>query len=129
MNKKKIATDLIIGFVIMAGVSWYRGLFKATGFGEVVGVLSDGAFVAAVVIGGLACLKAVRNEGVFDGLMFTVRNLFSLHWPSMFGQYRKDFAAYRDAKKEKRTSAKESIFVGGLYLAAAVLCIALYLFM
>ncbi len=91
--------------------------------------LCDGFFVAGVILMGTGGLKYFRNQGAFDMVAYSVKSVFTIHWPSnRLEQPEKNesFLDYRERKAAVRKSPNPILVAGGIYLALAVIMLALY---
>ena len=125
-HKTRLIAGLVSGLVLAAGTAALRGLFTAPEAAERVRCLCDGFFVAAVLLGGLGGLTWVRNQGVFDSAVYSVKTAFSVRW-RMFGDYRESREEYQDRKAKGRGPAGPLLLAGGVYLLVSVALLAGYL--
>lgn len=94
--------------------------------------LCDGAFVSGVLLFGMGGLKFFRNKGVFDGMAYGVTSVYYTMFPAAKAKkplelQHEDFYDYTQRKREERKPAGDLLIVGGIYLAASVVLLALYL--
>ena len=94
--------------------------------------LSDGFFVAAVLLLGMGGLKSVRNRGFFDMAAYGISAALHTAMPflkmnSPLDEREEDFVAYKERKKEERKSAREILWAGAVYLILAAIMLVIYL--
>ena len=114
--------DLAIGAAMAAAVF-------ALNLGREYGVLRslcDGFFVAAVLLLGIGCIKAVRNKGSFDVAGFGLRHVVDMTIPALRREEKEDMQQYRERKALERKSSVGLLLAGGVYLAISVIVLAIY---
>ena len=124
-TRKKILTDLIIGLVMAAALAALTDVFHADNPSDLYRLLSDCFFLPAVILLAGAGLTWAKNGGVWDGLGFSMKTLMV----RMFRSYedkRITFAEYRERREEKASSPIPSLIAGAVYLALAMVFLALY---
>ena len=92
-------------------------------------LLSDGFFVAAVMLLGIGGITAARNSGCFDLMGYSMKTLFGLMTPgSRLGDpsERETFVDYKEKKAEKRRSPAPMLLAGAIYLILAGIMLAIY---
>ena len=94
--------------------------------------LSDGFFVAGVLLIGMGGLKYVRNQGFFDMASYGITAAFHTAFPgtrsnSPLDQREEDFLSYKERKKAERKPATEILLAGAAYLALAAIMLVIYL--
>jgi hypothetical protein len=92
-------------------------------------LLSDGFFVAAVMLLGIGGITAARNAGCFDLMGYSMKTLFGLMTPgSRLGDpsERETFVDYKEKKAEKRRSPAPMLLAGVIYLILAGIMLAIY---
>lgn len=117
--------SVLVGVCISVGVMSARNVFTEDDPTQVMAILSDGFFVAGVVLSCVGLIIFVGNGGVFDMLSYSVILFFSLFRKNLERKY-KDFYEYREAKKGKKRSLAFLLIVGLFYIALAALFLILY---
>ena len=121
----KFYAPLAIGLVIFFAVPLSAGLFSAESVKSVMGMLSDGAFVAGILLAGAGGLSFAASKGMYDvfGYGFnTMKDHFVLKKNKRAGSLY-DYKQKKDA--ERRGWLKETLFVGlGFIVLAGVFMIA-----
>ena len=116
------AATLLAGTLITAGVAYYRSVSGEAPFPAFPVCLSDGAFTAAVLIGGLGLLVWIASTGFFDiyayGFRSMVHHLLPFTGLKSPGKYY-EFKTERDAKRRKSTLPL--LPVGLIFLAIAAI--------
>ena len=88
--------------------------------------LCDGFFVAAVLLLGIGCIKAVRNRGAFDVAGFGLRYVVNISIPALRRDEDEDMQQYRERKAMERKSSVGLLMAGGVYLALSLIALAIY---
>ena len=128
-RRKRFLVDVIFGAVVAAAVI----VINAGRGHAVTRMLCDGSFVAGVLLLGTGGLKFFRNEGMFDIFSYSIKSVFTIHYPfakmnsPLEEKKKEDFAAYKERKKEKRKSPADLLWAGLLYMALAAVFFAVYL--
>ena len=120
---KDFLANFAAGAVIAALVCW---LNASRGF-PALHFLSDGFFVAGVMLFGFGVIKGIRNKGVFDVAGFGLKSTLELVFPFARREEKEDIHAYRARKEEERKSAIGSILAGLAYLLLSAVFLVLYL--
>ncbi len=115
----------LVGVCISVGVMSARGIFSEDRPVQIMAMLSDGFFVAGIVLSCVGLIIFVGNGGVFDMLAYSMILFFSLFRKNLERKY-KDFYEYREAKKGTKRSLAFLLIVGLCYIALAALFLILY---
>lgn len=121
----KYVFAVLAGAGIALAVMASRGIFEEERTVQIMGILSDGFFVAGVILSCVGLIIFVGNGGVFDMLAYSMLLFFSLFRKNLERKY-KDFYEYREAKKGRKRSLAFLLLVGLFYVALAALFLALY---
>jgi hypothetical protein len=123
----KYALTAAVGAAIAVPVAVLRGLTPGLPAHLTARYLSDGFFVAGLMLVGIGALSLVATTGFFDILAYGFRSLLVLFTPFKkpdgYDSYY-DYKIDKDARRGKPTLAL--LLVGMAFLLAAVLCLALY---
>ena len=115
------------GLVIAILVAALRGASLTAEKNQLVGALSDGCFVSAVILLGIGMLSVISSIGFFDGVRFGLHKLRQL---LPFVAAHEDPVSYYDFKQkrqEKRGSPlKVFLWVGLGFLLFAFLFLSFY---
>jgi len=127
-RRKAFIIDLVFGAVIVAFVA----IVTAKRQHSLVHLLSDGCFTAAVLLLGTGGLKFVRNEGMFDIFSYSMKSVFTIHFPSSkmnspLQEKKESFVDYKERKKQTRKPPHDLLWAGLVYFALTVVLIAVYL--
>ena len=123
--KKPLLTNVLIGLVIAAvvvAIEWQYGY-------PVFHLLTDGFFVAAVVLLGIGGITLAKNAGCFDIMGYSMKSLFGVVIPGARLADPHDnetFLDYKERKAEKRKSPASMLIAGGIHLAVAVVMLIIY---
>lgn len=86
-------------------------------------------FTASVIIGGLGALRFISNQGFFDIIGFSLREVFETHWGSKKAQEestKETFADYRERRREHNKDALPPCVAGGVFLVLSFIMLAPY---
>ena len=124
--RKSFLISLAVGALVSA-VLYLAGGSSGTG---VVHRLCDAFFVAGVLIAGSGGLLFVRNQGLFDIMSYGIKTVFNIHWPWIAPRSKEEgkeaFHEYRLRKREIRKSPAGILLAGAVYLALALVMLAVY---
>ena len=118
---------LVIGLALAAAVAYSN---RDMGY-PITHLLSDGFFVAGVLLGGSGVIGFASCKGTFDmmgyGMKVTVNTVFSWMIPqdSDLGK-KEDFIEYRDRKASTRKDPKPLMLVGGTLILLGLVFYAAY---
>ncbi|MDD2649179.1 MAG: DUF3899 domain-containing protein [Eubacteriales bacterium] len=119
----RVLIAVFVGCLMVYGVVALKGPYDSTKPYRLVRYLCDGAFLTAVVFGGIGILVKVADEGFFDILTYAMQN-----FKRMFGNKKRILPkeSYYDYKQRKSSEAKSNLtfllFVAlGFFVAAIAL--------
>lgn len=119
----RVLIAVFIGCLIVLGIVMLKAPYDAEKPYRLVRYLCDGAFLTAVIFGGLGILVKVADEGFFDILTYAMQN-----FKRMFGSKKRLLPkeSYYDYKQRKSTETKSNLtfllFVAlGFFVAALLL--------
>lgn len=116
-----------VGLCISAMTAWHQGFAWALPFGLNARYLSDGCFVAAVLLVGVGALGWISCTGFFDIFSYAVKSLLVLFTSLRNPKEQISFYDYKLLKAEKRGAAPRFIlYVGLLFLGLSVVLLAVY---
>ena len=116
-----------IGLAISALTAWYQGFSPAQPFALNARYLSDGCFVAAVLLVGVGALCWISGTGFFDIFAYAVKSLLVLFTPLRRPRDQISFYDYKLLKASRRRAAPRFIVdVGVVFLGLSVLFLWLY---
>ena len=123
---RKVLIRTAAGFVIAVLVWYATGLFQAEGLSNILRIMSDGFFVAAVLLLGSGGMVWTYNGGVMDGIGFTFKTMID----RVRGDYadrRQTFMEYREQREAKASSPKYLLLSGLVHLVLAIIVVVIYL--
>ena len=131
MKKKKTLLYYIISFavglVISIPVAFLRGLGTAPDAAFTCRYLSDGLFVAGMLLTGFGMLVWISTTGFFDMFSYAGHSLLVLFTSLRNPKEHESFYDYKLKKEEKRGQSKPYILLVGIgYILAALVCLFLY---
>ena len=132
--KRKWAHSLIqygaalgVGLCISALTAWHQGFAWAQPLALNARYLSDGCFVAAVLLVGTGALAWISCTGFFDIFSYAVKSLLVLFTSLRKPQEQVSFYEFKLLKEEKRgTVPRFILYVGLLFLGLSVLFLWIY---
>lgn len=121
------AMTALIGLAIAVPIALYRGL-GATAIAAInASCLSDGFFVAGLLLTGFGALIWISTTGFFDIFSYAGRSLLVLFSPLRKPKELEHFYDYKLKKDEKRGQAKpHMLLVGVAYILLSFVCLFLY---
>ena len=119
--------NAIVALVIVSAVSLRQGFSLSQPLRESCRDLSDGFFVAGLMMTGIGVLNLIGSTGFFDIFSYGVRTLLSHFTPQKSGR---DFPKYYDYKMERAENRKPplraTLWVGLICVALSVICVVGY---
>lgn len=117
----------VIGVVISAMTAWHQGFAWSQSFALNARYVSDGCFVAAVLLVGVGALSWISCTGFFDIFSYAIKSILVLFTPLRKPQDHISFYDYKQLKAGKRGKSPRFIFdVGLIFLGISVLSLWLY---
>lgn len=115
------AMALLVGYLRQTDVS----TMAAAGANQLVWCLSDGCFVAGLLLAGMGALLWISTTGFFDIFGYAMKSLLVLFSPLRAPEKHQKFLDYKAEREEKRRPVgKETLAVGaGFLVLAAVLLV------
>ena len=124
-STKHLLVDLGIGLAAVVLSVLLMDPFSAETTADMLRILSDAFFLAAVLLLASGGLTFTKNGGVWDGLGFTFKQGFA----RMKGNYeekRFTFADYREERERKNKSPWSALISGAVYLIIALVFLFAY---
>ncbi|MCD7755185.1 MAG: DUF3899 domain-containing protein [Firmicutes bacterium] len=120
---KQFLISMGVGLAVAIGVFF----LNSQDLESIAGRISDGCFVAAVVLLGFGGLVFARNQGTFDMMAYSVSSVFRIHVPgSAIGKEKEDFADYKERKAAARKSPSGMLLAGVIYLVVSLVLLGVY---
>ncbi len=123
---KAIIVDMVLGAAVAAGVIRLNWAVDGTLWQK----LSDGFFVAAVLLLGMGGIRWVNNTGSFDAMGYSIKTTVQTFLPMLqvgrLADHEEDFLSYKERKAESRKDASDLLMVGAFYLVLSVAALVLY---
>ena len=115
-----------VGILFFAFSAYSQGLFESRDFKTTIGILSDCFLIPGVLLAGCGGLSWVASQGAFTTLRYAFASLLA-----GFRHPTKQFPSFYEYKQERDASRKPWLsswfFMGVGFLAAAVICVVIYL--
>ena len=125
---RRLIITAVIGLLVAFSIMWSRGLFTAPNRLERCRIMSDGFFVAGIMLASVGFLIFVSQKGAFDAIRFSVGSFFSFLRNKETRDRYISYAEYKAKLAEKETlSCSFLILPGALLLVAAFICTMTYL--
>ncbi len=126
-TRKQYAITTLIGLAMSIGFSMAQGFSLEASLKLNMRSLSDGFFVASMLIGGIGALVWVSTTGFFDILAYAGRNLQILLSSLWRHNEHMTYIEYKAMRDEKRGRVKAFLLVVAAFLLAiAVLVLCIY---
>lgn len=123
----KYAVTMLVGAGFAVTTMYSRGLFSEISPQARAMDMSDGFFVAAVILIGFGAILWIATTGFFDIFGYAVRYALHLFVPMLYKDDGKKYYEYHMEKEEKRGKPQYFILIcGAVYLIAAVICYLVY---
>ena len=119
---------LIVGLIITAAAAFARGFSFSLSWQEMAAPLSDGTFVAAVILIGFGLLTLVSSAGFFDIMRYGAHRLKQLiPFAAAADETRGSYYDYKQKREEKRGRPLWGmILVGAFYFLLSLLFLTNY---
>lgn len=115
-----------VGSLLFAFCAYSQGLFESQDFKTTIGILSDCFLIPGVLLAGCGGLSWVASQGAFTTLRYAFASLLA-----GFRHPTKQFPSFYEYKQERdalrKPWLKSCLFTGVGFLAAAVICVVIYL--
>lgn len=122
---KKHLITLLIGLLIALPVFLKDGLFRADTARRFCKVLSNGCFLAAVLLLGVGCLALVSNTGFFNAFRYNLYSVFRGMTSKGRGAPKVEFHDFNREKRRRKSGYSHLMVIGSVFfliaLAAALL--------
>lgn len=133
MSKKLLGNILKYGITAVLGglLAWFvaenYGFAEATDTAAQIKALADAFTIPGVIIIMLGCLVMVANGGFFNGISYAMGVAVRMLIPGGRTGREETYGEFVERRSGKEKVSFAFLFiVGGVYLAAAVVCIILY---
>ena len=104
---------LAVGLGIALAVAFYRGLSLHQPGHMIASALSDGFFVAGVLIFGVGGLMLISYTGFFDMISYGMRSFFILILPHKMPEKEPKFYDYKVEKEKRRGKPTYTLLIVG----------------
>ena len=113
--------------LLTCAVALFRGLGPETPPRQNWAALSDGFFVAGVLVGGVGLLVLIGTTGFFDMLSYALQGLWFRLAPFLHPKGQQPFYDYKLAREKRRGQPRYTLItIGAACVALGGLCLALY---
>ncbi len=124
LSGKKLAVLAGISAAIVVAVSFFRGIAHAEGR-DVLRCLCDGFFVGGALILIAGTLVWTADQGVADGLGYSVSRFFRRRGPN-YDDRRETYSEYKERKHSKKVHVAEFFICGGILLVVSIILMIIY---
>ena len=128
-NRGKLIAYLVtvlVAAVIVALVALRQGLSAGQSFHENARDLSDGFFVAGMMLTGVGLLTLIATTGLFDIFAYGMQTILSHFVPQKSGGLPKYYDFKMEREEHRKQPLRATLYVGLLCLGLAVLFVLLY---
>ena len=122
---KKYLITLLCGFAGVFGILWMRDVFNQTEMSAIFHILCDGFFVVGVVLACIGLLIFTSNEGVLDGMTYSVRSFLNLFRKTGLKKY-ESYYDYKASKGERDTPFGFLVISGLFFIAVSLVMLYFY---
>jgi hypothetical protein len=122
---KKYFITMLCGLVCAAAIIWSKDIFGQTELSAIFHILCDGFFVVGVLLTCIGLLIFTSNEGVFDGIAYSVRAFVDMFRKTGMKKY-DSYYDYKAAKEDKDAPFAFLIFCGLFYMAVSMVMLYCY---
>ncbi len=121
----KYLISAAVGFGIVLLVADSKSLFGKRELADIFGILCDCFTVSGILLTNFGLLLFVSNEGVFDGLIFSLQSFFGLFKKDLSSRPR-SFHDFKESRKGKKLKIGPVLVTGLCFLAVAIVMWFLY---
>lgn len=116
-----------IALLLALAVALKQGLTAAQSFQKACGDLSDGFFVAGLILISIGTLSCIASTGFFDIFAFGGRTFLSHFVPRMNNEETRKYYDFKAARDEKRKPPlRTTLYVGLVCIAISLAFLGLY---
>lgn len=117
----------IIGLLIAVPLSLYRGFDASLPFSQNARYISDGCFVAGMLLTGIGALVWVSSTGFFDIFAYGFRSLLVLFTALVKPSDHKTFYEYKlDRERDRKKGVRFLLYVGLCFMLASYIFLRVY---
>ena len=132
-DKSRPWLKYVIAFAVAATISvllmWYFGLFSGTFIprDDLYKALSDSFFISGMLFLCVGGLVFVNRNGAFDGLVYAVKYVFTVHYNHKQGKKNESYYEYKQRKAaEEKAPCLFLVLTGLAFVLAATVCMLLF---
>lgn len=116
-----------LGLLLAFAVVVRREIFRAQTVRDVCADLSDGFFIAGLVLSSVGALSCIASTGFFDIFSFGGHTFLSHFVPRMNTEENRRYYNFKTARAEKRKPPlRTTLFVGLAFVAVSIVFLAFY---
>lgn len=117
----------LIGLALSLAVAFARGLSSGAGIARNAASLSDGFFVAGLLMACFGVLMLIATTDFFDIFAYGFRNLVAIFAPMAKTRQAMKYYEFKESRAERRGKKRFFVLVTGLaYLGLALVCLWVY---
>lgn len=122
---KKYFITLIVGFLAVAGILWYKDILAQTELVKIFHILCDAFFVVGTLLSCAGLMVFSTNEGTFDMIVYGVNSFLDLFRATSRKKY-ETFYDYKESRADKKLPFGFLIICGLFFLAVSFAMYFLY---
>ena len=123
---KRYLPATLLGLILCLGLALSQGLFKGQSPRESFRILSDGFFLAGVVVGGFGLMAWISGMGQFTGLRYAMHLAWGMLRPGIHRAKTLNYQEFREQHPEKGVEARYLLIPGAVFMLLAALFLLLY---
>ena len=120
--KEHRAVIITIAVAILLGglTAYIKGLFVADSMQKVMSAMSDVCFVPGVLILGVGLIIWVTNNGFFDGVKYSFKNMKRLGSQKQYEENMESFLDYKERMSKAKLPCGFLLIIGGALCILAI---------
>ena len=124
---KKYLITLGVEVLAVLSIIYLKDIFNAADLKTVFHILCDGFFSVGVIATGIGLLVYTSNEGIFDGLVYSVKAFIDLFKKNNTRKY-KTLYDYKESRAGKKLEFGYIVICGLMFLLIGIIMYCIYLF-
>ncbi len=126
IKPRKLLVCFAVGAVIAIALLLVNGVFDPHEAKDTVRIVCDAFFAAGAILLVAGALIWTFDNGITDGITYSVRTMFNLRKKDYEGSGRESYSAYRERKHRNKGTVKEYLISGGAYFVVSVALLLVY---
>lgn len=126
IKTRKLLVCFAVGAVIALALLLSNGVFDPHEAKDTVRIVCDAFFAAGAILLVAGALIWTFDNGITDGITYSVRTMFNLRKKDYEGSGRESYSEYRERKHKNKGTVKEYLLSGGAYFIVSVALLLVY---